>query len=285
MKNKLFCVLATLLMIGTGASLAFSIEPEKARVITPLYKPKLKDFHPPLGTYRFKVSWQGIPAAYANFTLKKENEHYKLESSARTNSVVDIFYKLRYEANSKIIAKNLKPVESSYDSKENSRHQTAKLKFGKDGKIESFYQKNDRKPKEVSFNPHNFTLDPFAAVFVARSLDWKIGQTRTFDTYNGKSRYVISLTAVGKSTIKVNGEKRKVWKISPKVKKIGERKHDKLREAIIYITDDEKREVLRIDSEVFVGTVKTKLVGFKPLRSKNDQTSLAKINGNKKNKS
>lgn len=284
MKNILLCLLAIIFSLNLGAS-AIALEPEEARVITPLYKPKLNKFNPPLGTYRFKVSWQGIPAAYANFTLKKEGDHYKLESTARTNSVVDIFYKLRYEANSKIVAKNLMPVESTFNSKENSRYQTAKLKFKENGDIKSFYQKNKNKPKEVNFNPHNYTLDPFAAAFVARSLDWESGKTRVFDTYNGKSRYVISLTAIGKTTIKANGKKRKVWKISPKVQKIGSKKQAKLRDAIIYITDDEKREVLRIDSEVFVGTVKTKLVDFKPFKNGNDLTSLARINDNSNTKS
>jgi hypothetical protein len=198
------------LLFSFAQTFAYAISPEEARVITPLYIPKFKNFDPPLGTYRYKVSWQGIPAAYANISLKKKGEHYLLETTAKTNSAIGFFYKLEYKAGSKITTKGYNPVSSYFDLIENSKHQHSQLIFNKPGEIKSYYQKRDNEPVKLSFKTFNNTLDPFSAVFIARSLNWEVGQTRTFDTYNGKSRYVIKLTAKGKSEITVNGEKRKV---------------------------------------------------------------------------
>jgi hypothetical protein len=39
----------------------------------------------------------------------------------------------------------------------------------------------------------------------------------------------------------------------------------KLREARIYLSDDRARDILLIESEVFIGTVRTRLQSFTPL--------------------
>ena len=65
--------------------------------------------------------------------------------------------------------------------------------------------------------------------------------------------------------MEVNGEMRDVWVIEPSVKKLNTSKqNNKLRSAKMYVTADKKREILEIDSEVFIGSVRTRLVGFTP---------------------
>ncbi|MCB0337900.1 MAG: hypothetical protein KDD62_16395, partial [Bdellovibrionales bacterium] len=70
-----------------------------------------------------------------------------------------------------------------------------------------------------------------------------------------------------------------VWVISPTVKKVGAEKNDKLREARIYLSSDARREILQITSEVFVGTVKTKLSSFQPSIRSSSSTTIAANTG------
>lgn len=141
---------------------------------------------------------------------------------------------------------------------------STEINFGDDGQIEAVrWQNNGEPPKKLAFQPNNFTIDPFAAAFLARSLDWKMGEKREFDTFNGKSRYLITLTAVGESKLEFNGEEKDVWEITPAVKNLTNSKaNSKLRSATIYVTKDSLREVLLLRSKVFIGSVTTRLEEF-----------------------
>ena len=64
--------------------------------------------------------------------------------------------------------------------------------------------------------------------------------------------------------VKVDGKKQEAWIISPTVlNKTKPEQTRKLRSAQIYLSTDKRREILQIKSEVFIGSVKTKLVDFK----------------------
>lgn len=270
-------VLIAIALFGVASS-AFAISPSEVVIQTPVYRPQFPDFDPPLGKYTYTVSWQGIPAATVTADIEQDGEHYLIEATARTYSGIDLIYRLRYTAQGVLSKSDLMPIRTVIDNRENSRHKRSEIEFKEDGTIHSVFMKKGEEPEIYSFDPENFTLDPFAAAFLARSLDWQPGQVRKFDTFNGKSRYLITLTAEERTTVKVNGEERDVWVVSPYVEKLTDMtSKQKLRKAWIYITADKAREILMIKSEVFIGTVKTKLVEFTPSIRPNAGTQVAQI--------
>lgn len=235
------------------------LKPEEVKVSTPVYRP---DFSPALGTYTYEVSWQGIPAAEVKVGVEREGLSYKIWTKVRTYSAIDIFYTLRYDARAKLSVVDFSPTQSYFRSRENSKVKEAEITFMPDGEIHAIRMKNKQNPQYKRFNTDNFTLDPFSAAFIARGIDWEVGKTNVFDAYNGKSRYLIKLTAKEKTTMKVNGVERPVWVINPSVEYIGKKKKSKLREAKIYMTADSYREIIEIESEVFIGSVSTELEEF-----------------------
>ena len=112
----------------------------------------------------------------------------------------------------------------------------------------------------------NFTLDPFSAAFLARGISWSLGDEKSFDTFNGKSRYLVTLKAVDKVSMVIGGELREAWEIVPTVKNLtNPQKNKKFQSGRIYLSTDKSREVLKIKSKVFVGSVATTLASFQPL--------------------
>ena len=238
---------------------------DKLIVSTPKYSPEHSDFLPELGLYEYEVSWSGIPAADIYLRVDKEGLRYKLESKVETYSAIDLFYKLRYQAHGLISAVDYLPIQTEITQRENSKYKNTSIQFFPDGSVKSSHQRKGRETLELAFDPKNQMLDPFSAAFIARSLDWEPGTVRHFDTFNGKSRYLISFAAVDKIEMEVNDKLRPVWVVEPRVKKISTKEDPgKLRKAQIFITADEKREILKISSEVFIGSVKTRLVSFRP---------------------
>jgi hypothetical protein len=218
--------------------------------------------------YEYSVSWEGITAASCALTISQRDEKYIIDAAARTYTGVDLLYKLRYDAVGVISAKDFTSISLSIDHRENSNQKTIEMNFEPDqGKVSAVRGKGVINPerKYLSFEPSNMTLDPVAAAFLARSLDWNVGETKHFDVFNGKSRYFISLTASERTTIEYKGENRKVIVITPQVRNLTTTApKSKLRRASIYVSDDEEREVLKIVSSVFIGSVTVELESFTP---------------------
>ncbi len=266
-KTRHLYALASLFMgmFIVTAVLAEEISASEVRVSTPEYRVDMKEFSPPLGTYTFTVGWQGIPAATVTLSVAQDNGNLRVIAAANTYSGIDILYRLRYRAEALLSGKDLRPLKTVISQQENSKFKTAQISFEPNGVIQSVRATAGKPAEVLNFTSDNFTLDPFAAAFLARASTWTKGQTRQFDTFNGKTRYLISLTAIDKETIDVAGEKRECWVISPKVVNLN--KPDtakKLREAKIYLTNDDRREVVRLESSVFIGSVTTELDSFEP---------------------
>ncbi len=270
-RKLLFVLLLSTALMVVGVVSAYSEESpaapipvDQVHVSTPAYT-RGPNFEPPLGTYDYSVSWQGIPAASASITVTKEGDNYRVVSSAKTARGIDIFYRLRYRAEGLINAQKLTPLRSVIDHQENSRIKNTQMTFKQNGEIESVRSQVGKSSTITRFVPDNFTVDPISAAFLARSLEWKENASYEFDTFNGKVRYLITLTAQKKSTLEFDGEEREVWVIVPKVINLSTPKAaKKLREAQIYLSADEKREVLKIRSSVFIGSVNTELESFTP---------------------
>ncbi|MBX7145231.1 MAG: DUF3108 domain-containing protein [Oligoflexia bacterium] len=242
-----------------------TVSAQTEHITTPVFHVDFSRFHPNLGTYDYVVSWQGIPAADVSISVNQEGMRYRVVATARTYSGIDLFYKLRYRAEGLLSAVDLLPIKTIIDQQENSTKKNIQIEFLDNGDIRSVRSKNGSGASVNVLSTDNFTLEPFSAAFIARSLDWKVGQTNVFDAYNGKTRYLISLTADHEETMRVNGEERKVWVIVPRVT-LAENNtpHTKLRDARIYVTADERRDILKIVSSVFVGSVTTALDAFTP---------------------
>lgn len=237
----------------------------KVEVKTPVYQPNFEDFKMQLGTYRYTVRWEGIAAAELFLTVSQEGLRYKLEAKAKTYSGIDLFYKLRYDSVGIISALDFSPIKTSIDHKENSRRNLTEINFSETGKVRAERRNHKDEIQTLDFDPHNFMLDPFSAAFLARSQDWEVGTSRTFDVFNGKSRYLITLTSVREETVRINDQPRRVWVIEPSVKNlVDQTQAKKLRRAEIFVTADESRELLLIKSNVFIGTVTTRLESFSP---------------------
>ena len=239
---------------------------ELVNISTPVIKPESSNFQPLLGTYNYTVSWQGIPAAELEAVVEQDGLNYKITTKAKTYKGIDIFYKLRYNAEGLISAVDYFPINTRIEHRENSRHRFIEIIFNPDGNVDAV--RIDRRRDEIkslSFDPNNFMLDPFGAAFLARSVNWEKGAVREFDTFNGFSRYHISLTAEERRKIRYNGEERDVWVITPLVRNlVNPAQTSKLRRAHIYVSADDKRDILKIVSSVFIGNVYTELKSFQP---------------------
>lgn len=247
--------------------LAKTVPAGQVCVSTPAYTPA-SSFNPLLGRYSYTVSWNGIPAASIELELDRLDDEYQIRASARTAKGIDIIYKLRYESQAVLEADTLRPKRSFSVVRTNSKKKTTELEFLPGGEILSM-RKNDRgRVKTQKFDPDNFTLDPYSAGLLALSQEWKVGESRRFDMFSGKSRYLIEFFAVEQTELTVNERKRQAIVLIPMIKKLNDTEHDdkekKLRQARIFISADQPRELLKVSSDLLFGSLDTEMVDFTP---------------------
>lgn len=258
---------------------AKKIPAEQVRISTPVYVPA-GSYSPKLGRYSYDVSWNGIPAGSVELEFDRNGDDYEIKTKARTAKAIDMVFKLRYEAETIVSASTLKPKYSTSVVRTNSKKKTTELKFLPDGEIRSVSKDHRGRVRTLEFDPDNFTLDPYSIGLLALSQEWKVGDKRSFDMFSGKSRYLIEFTADDKTEITVNGLLRQAIVLRPTVKKLTDTSSDaddkKLREARIYISADHSGEILKISSDLLIGSVDTVMVGFSPAPGpENDLKSLA----------
>jgi len=247
------------------------IPPSRVIVRTKAYQPQETNF--PRGSYEYEISWQGVPVGSASIrigsTSRGGRKMLDVEATARSTKVVGVFYELRHRSESIFSAQDLKPVEFLSQQTENSRFTSIDVNFSPDGVIRAKVVKgkvnSPGKTEEVVFKSENATFDPITAAFLARSLPINPAEDLSFDIFNGQHRYLISFHVVGREKIKVAGKDYDAFKVEPRVKKLTDSQGEKrLRKAYLWVSADGSREVLKLESEVFFGSVSAKLVRFVP---------------------
>jgi len=267
-KSLFLATAGILLLILVALPLAAKkIPADQVRITTPVYVPT-DSFKPLPGRYSYSVSWKGIPAGDVELEIDRDAVDYTIHASAQTNKVIDFFYRLRYESETILEADTLRPKHSISVALTNAKKKMTELEFLPNGEIQSKREDHRGRLKTFTFDPDNFTLDPYSAGFLALSQEWKVGDTRRFDLFSGKSRYLIEFTAVEQTELTVNGKERSAIVLSPTVRKLTDTDHDsedkKMRDVRIYISADQPREILKMSSDLLIGSIDTEMVDFAP---------------------
>ena len=249
---------------GPVSAQAEFIPPNEVQVKTEVPKPEYKQSE--FGTYFYDIDWEGIAIASATITVREaectDSRCLNVRATAKSGRAVDIFYRLRHLSESTFHEDSIQPVSFVQKQTENSYTREAKISWRPDGTVKSHFSKK-KDPYDLEFSPNNPMFDPISAAFYAKSVPLKIDSSIDIDVFNGRNRFVISFLVTGKESITVGGRSVEAYKITPTIKKLTDTEGEKkFRSATIWISADDKREVLKMESEIFIGSVSAKLVKF-----------------------
>jgi hypothetical protein len=256
---------------SVSVSRADYISPENMVVRTEVYAPQHTQIE--FGTYTYDLSWQGIPVGTAHVKISVPSQTsgptsasslVSVRADAKSAKGIDLFYKLRHTSESVFDARSLKPLEFKTSQSENSSRREAEVSFAPDGSITSRYKKKNKEVR-FSFNPKNLVLDPITAAFYAKSIAGPLDHDVTFDVFNAKNRYLIQFKYLGIESVDVEGRQVQAYKFSPAVNMLTDTEGEKrIQKAYLWVSTDENRDVLKLASEVWIGSVTAQLVRFKP---------------------
>lgn len=214
---------------------------------------------PPLrplqATYAF--GWSGFSAATGEVHFTKPSEdHFQLDATGRTTGLARALWKLDATHYALADAETLRPIETkqieAYRWKKLITHLTFKSNGVKSERTDDATTKN----RDFGFPG---LLDLHSAMLFLRSQPLKERSVYRIVVYPASSAYLATITVTGREKVSIRAGTYKTIKLDLKLNKIGKNlelePHRKFRRGTIWISDDADRILLRIEAQIFVGTV------------------------------
>jgi hypothetical protein len=217
--------------------------------------PELRPLH---ASYRF--GWSGLTAATGDvhFTKPSENK-FQLDGTGRTIGFVRALWKLDVNYQALASAETLRPIETEQTESYRSKKIVTHLTFTNNGVTRARTEsKGAAEAKIRQFNFPNL-FDLFSAMLYLRSQPLKDRSVYRVVAYPATNAYLATVTVTGREKISVHAGSYNAIKLDLQLKRIGKHRelepHRKFRHATIWVSDDAERLLLRIEAQVFVGTV------------------------------
>jgi Protein of unknown function (DUF3108) len=229
--------------------------PEKV----PVYQPK---YYPFDGGEKavYKASWNGLPVATAEISTTSHvidgKKFYTVRVEAKTSAVLDLIWKMRDTITSTIEAKALAPSRFTFSQRENRKVIDTEARFDRNAKKWFIHRDDRRKVKKYEFDQPPNVVDPITAVYLARSQDFKVGDRLYFNIFGGKYRYLLDLEVERREKIQIASGTVDAFKIVPRIKNLMKQGYaERLNEASVWISADDRRIPVMLSSKIFVGNV------------------------------
>ena len=234
--------------------------PDGVRV--PRYSPGPMPFHPGQQLI-YQGSWIGIPAAGGKVVLHGDPGDpapLSAEIWINTNRLTDKLYKMRDYLREDFSAGSLKPAEVNIRQNEGRRHDIFKVTFDHRDHVVTLVKHGPRgvqTRKFLSYNPSG----PVSGAMMALSQPLEAGDSLSFDAFSGTTRYIFELKVVRRERIGTPLGEFDAFRIVPTVTYLSDGKiNDEVHDTTLWVSADARRLPLRIESAVFIGTVRIDLV-------------------------
>lgn len=269
-RSKLKLVAAIWIILGSIAVYAGEagqpmIKPEAV----PVYQPKVYPFE--TGEKEvYRASWNGMfsvaTAEVQTVPMVVDGKKvFQVRVEAKTSRAFDLIWKMRDTISSTFDAKGLAPSRFIFNQRENSRVIDTDARLDPTSKRWAVNrQQVGKKPRIYEFESQN-TLDPITAVYLARSIDFKVGDRLYFKVFGGRYRYLLELFVEKKEPVALeSGKSIEAFRVIPRVQNLTRSGYaSRLNDAIVWLSADERRVPVKLSSKIVFGTVYLELIDDK----------------------
>jgi len=257
----MFVAVFCLYNVGVFGANEILIDPETI----PVYQPKHYPFQ---GGEKqiYRASWNGlVSVATAEIstvpTIIDGKKVYRVQVEAKSSGMLDFIWKMRDTITSTFDAKALSPARFTFSQRENSKVIDTEARLDHTGKRWAVNrQEKGKQAKIYEFESQN-TVDPITAVYLARSVDFKVGDRLYFKIFGGRYQYLLELTVEKKEPVEITWGKVEAYRIVPRIQNLTKRGYaERFNEATIWMSADERRLPVKLSSKIVFGSVYLELV-------------------------
>lgn len=221
--------------------------------------------------YNWKDVW--LKAGTVSFEVKDEKLEstsiYHITAIGKTYPFYNLFYKVNDVYETYVEKGSVKPRKFLRDVHEGGFKLDHEYTFNRENfkvNTRSVVNKGKMNIKNFDFNP--CTQDMLSAIYYMRTIDFKkmkIGEEKPVEVFLDNEFYDLSMVYKGKAVVDTKFGKIQCLKVQPKV--ISGRVFQDEESVIVYVSDDENKIPILIESPLSVGVVKAILDDFDYLKN------------------
>lgn len=224
---------------------------------------------------RYGFGWSGFPGATADVRLTKPSgDRFQLDGTIHTTGLVRALWKFDATHTSSADAGTLHPLEMKQIENVRNKKTVTSLSFDSSGVTSRETETPARGvgPKIRRFDSPNL-FDLYSALLYLRSQPLQDRSIQRIVVYPATSAYLATVTVLNRERLTGPSGTYNAIKLDLQLNKIGKNRelepHRKFRRATVWLSDDSNRLLLRIQAQIFVGTVFAELqsVEFEDARS------------------
>lgn len=214
---------------------------------------------------KYALGWSGFPGANAEVRLTKPaGDRFQLTGTVHTTGLVRTLWKFDGSHVSRVDAGTLHPLEMKQIENVRNKKTVTSLSFDSSGvtsrKTETPSPSGGPKIRRFDF-PHLFDL--YSALLYLKSQPLQDRSIQRIVVYPATSAYLATVTVLGRERFTGPSGTYNAIKLDLQSSKVGKNRelepHRKFRRATVWLSDDSDRLLLRIQAQIFVGTVVAEL--------------------------
>ena len=225
------------------------------------------DFPPLTTPFRatYRIGWGSITAARAEMVIKRpQADTYEFRANTATVGTARSLWSMDATILSTVNASRLRPIRLDQTEERSDRTLQESVRFDSNGaeRTRTVTPKTGgAAPRTENKRFESPALQDFMSTFlILRSQALANGETKTLAVMSPSVPYLMTLTVRGREEISTRAGNFRAIRLSvdsiQRVKDDGTlMPHKRFRSATIWISDDATRQILRVQSQVFVGSV------------------------------
>ncbi len=192
---------------------------------------------------------------------------YQLAMSLKSSSLFSKFYAVEDSVTTLMDYESLVPSVYTLAVKESSQLREAQMYFDWNENHANFWEKKvtekaGREVRKLDWEIPLFSQNVFSAIFYLRVFKWEVGKTHSFRVSHDNENLVFKATALRREKIETAVGEFTALVIKPEIELQGFFKS--IGDNFIWISDDDRKLVLRIESKIKIGSLVTEIVEIQP---------------------
>lgn len=215
----------------------------------------------------FKVSAGELKLKVEPFAMVNGRKSYTFATEIRSSPVFSSFYSVDDRAVTYVDFEDLVPRTYSLSVKETGQIREARSLFDWQKSQATFWEKkitkkDGEKIKKYTWDILPYSQNVFSAVFYMRNFKWEVGKEIAFRVAHDEENLVFKGKAIRRERIETEVGAFNAIVIKPEITVKGAFKP--MGDIYIWLSDDDRRYVLRLESKIKIGTLVAEIINIQP---------------------
>lgn len=215
----------------------------------------------------FKVSAGELHFKVEPYVTVNNKKSYAFAMEIKTSSLFSNFYSVDDRVEIFVGFDDLVPQVFQLHVKESKQLREAKMLFNTDNNTATFWERkvtqdSGEEEKKQHWDILPYTQNIYSAIFYMRNFKWETGKEYAFRVGNDNENLTFSGKAIRREVLETKLGPMKAIVVQPNIVLKG--KFKPIGDNFIWLSDDDRKYVLRIESKIKIGTLVSEVVSINP---------------------